>query len=120
MKIETDEWTTMPEVMAATGMAQKTLYRVVDRLGIGQWFFGVRCVRKADVQRIVEAKMPTGNPRWIGNSDDAAEAAIRAVESRMKRTAERGQTAAEKRRNQRLAAIGRKSGGRPAKVKEPR
>lgn len=118
MKIETDEWVTMPEVMAKTGLAQKTLYRIVDRLGIGQWFFGVRCVRKADVPRIVEAKLPTGNPRWIGNSDEAAEAAMRAVESRMRRTEERGQTPAEKRRNKMLADVGRKSGGRPAKVKQ--
>ncbi len=63
MKIETDEWTTMPEVMAATGLAQKTLYRIVDRLGVGQWFFGVRCVRKADVQRIVAARTATRRPR---------------------------------------------------------
>lgn len=118
MKIETDEWTTLPEVMAATGLAQKTLYRIVDRLGVGQWFFGVRCVRKADVPRIVAARMQPGNPRWIGDGDEAAEAAIRAVESRMKRTAERGQTAAEKRRNKMLADHGRRSGGRPPKVKE--
>lgn len=117
MKIETNDWVTLPEVMAETGLAQKTLYRIVDRLELGQWFFGVRCVRKADVPQIVGAKMPTGNPQWIGSSDDAAEAALRAVKSRMKRVAEHGQTTAEKRRNKRLAAIGKKSGGRPPKVK---
>lgn len=118
MKIDTEEWVTLPEVMATTGMAQKTLYRVVDRLGVGQWFFGVRCVRKADVPRIVESKLPAGNPRWISNGDEAAQDAIRAVESRMKRASASGPTAAEKRRNKRLAALGRKSGGRPPKVRQ--
>lgn len=113
MKIDTDEWVTLPEVISATGMAQKTLYRIVDRLGVGQWFFGVRCVRKTDVARIVESKLPAGNPRWIGSGEEAAAAAIRAVESRMRRAAAVGLTAAEKRRNKRLASIGRKSGGRP-------
>lgn len=115
MKIDTDDWTTLSDVIAETGVPQKTVYRIVDRLDIGEWIFGVRCVRKTDVPRIVEARSPTkGNPTWVIDGDAAAAAAILAVESRKKRVAERGLTEAEKLRNKKLADHGRKR----AKVKD--
>lgn len=104
MRIETEEWMPLSEATAATGFAASVVYRTVDRLGIGAVFFGVKCIRRSDLQKVIDAKMPAGNPRWIASGDEAGEAARKATESRIARVAAKGFTAAEKRRNTRLSS----------------
>ena len=103
MRIETDDWMSLPEATVATGFAPSAVYRIVERLGIGVEFFGVKCIRRADLQKVIDGKLPTGNPRWIASGDKAGEDARKATESRVARVAAKGFTAAEKRRNARLS-----------------
>lgn len=119
MKIETDEWIPLADAVAKTGIPQKTLYRIADRLGMKVEVFGVRVVRIADVPKLISGRMPVGNPDWIGNYEKASEAAVKSVESRMRRVAADGQTAAEKARNKRLAVIGATLGGRRPRARKP-
>lgn len=112
MRIETDEWMPLSDAIVETGIPQKTLYRIADRLGLSVTLFGVRVVRRADVPKLANGRLPLGNPDWIGDTDKASAAALKAVESRMRRVAESGLTKAEKRRNKALAKIGAEQGGR--------
>lgn len=114
MKIETDEWLTLAEAVALLGIPQKTLYRIADRLGLAVTVFGVRVVRKSDVGKLAAGRQAVGNPRWIESGEEASAAAAMATESRRARVAASGQTAAELRRNKRLAVIGATRGGRRA------
>ena len=104
MKIETDDWTTMPDASKSSGINQRTIYRYAERLGLIHEFFGVKVIRKTDVQKMLDKPPRVGNPRWIDSYEEAAGAAARAVESRMKRVAVSGPTKAEIRRNKTLAA----------------
>lgn len=111
MKIETDDWVTLADVVTMTGIPAKTLYRTADRLGLKTEVFGVRVVRKSDIGRIAESRKRVGNPDWIGSPKKAAAAAGKAVESRRRRVETSGPTAAEVRRNKALAVIGATKGG---------
>lgn len=104
MRIETDDWMTMPDASKASGINQRTIYRYAERLGIIHEFFGVKVIRKADVQKMLDNPPRVGNPRWMDSYEEAAVAAVRAVESRMKRVAASGPTKAEIRRNKTLSA----------------
>lgn len=118
MKIETDEWLTLAEAVAVLKIPQKTLYRIADRLGLVETVFGVRVVRKTDLPKLAGDRKSVGNPRWIEDGDEAGAAAIKATESRRRRVAAQGPTAAEVRRNKRLAVIGATKGGRRAQPPE--
>ncbi len=85
MKIDTDDWFTITEACVAAKMPKSTGGRLAKSLGIVEVIFGVMVVRKKDVPKMVENKKRVGNPRWIESYDEAAEAALRAVKSRMKR-----------------------------------
>lgn len=115
MKIETDEWMPLADAVKATGVPQKTLYRIADRLGLRTEVFGVRVVRRTELAKLASGRLPVGNPEWIGDYEKASAAAVKSVESRLRRVAASGATKAELRRNKRLAIIGKASGGRPPK-----
>lgn len=119
MRIETDDWIPLADAVAQTGIPQKTLYRIADRLGMETEVFGVRVVRKSDLPKLVAGRLPVGNPDWISDYDKASEAALKSTESRMRRIAERGLTKAEKNRNRMLPKIGAASGGRPPRSRQP-
>jgi hypothetical protein len=116
MKIETDDWVPLAEAVALLGMPQKTLYRVAERLALSVTVFGVRIVRRNDLVKLEAGRLSVGNPRWSESGDEASAAAAKATESRRARVAESGPTAAELRRNKRLAVIGATRGGRRAKT----
>ena len=117
MKIDTDDWLTLAEACKAAGLSQSTGYRLAKHLQIIEVFFGVKCVQKQDVSRMMHERRRVGNQRWIASSDDAAQAAIKSVESRLSRVEKHGHTKAEKKRNKRLSVIGRTLGGRKKTVK---
>lgn len=119
MRIDTDDWIPLAEAIVQTGIPQKTLYRIADRLGMTTEVFGVRIVRKADLPKLAAGRQPVGNPEWIGDYEKASEAAIKAVESRRQRIAKHGLTRAEKKRNRMLPKIGAASGGRPPRARQP-
>lgn len=98
MKIETDDWVSLPDAAKAAGVSLSTAHRIVKSLGLALEFFGVRIVRRKDVQTIQDNRKPIGNPDWITSHEAASEAAVRAVESRMRRVKRSGLTDAEKRR----------------------
>ncbi|NBW16899.1 MAG: hypothetical protein EBR82_53870 [Caulobacteraceae bacterium] len=104
MKIDTDDWVTLAEACALAGLPTSTGYRIAKRLGVVKVVFGVRVVRKADIPRIKEDQKARGNPDWIASYDAAADASLRAVESRMKRIAADGLTEAEKTRGEKIKA----------------
>lgn len=119
MKIDTDEWLPLADAVTRTGIPQKTLYRIADRLGVGATIFGVRVVKVVDLPKLVSGRLTKGNPDWIGSYEKAGEAAVKATQSRMRRIAERGLTKLEKKRNRMLAKIGAASGGRPPRARQP-
>lgn len=98
MKIDTDDWYTLKEACGAIKMPQVTGYRLAKKLGIVEVIFGIRVVRKKDVQKMIANRKRVGNPVWIESYEEAAASALRAVESRKKRIAEVGLTEAEARR----------------------
>jgi hypothetical protein len=114
MKIDTDEWVTLAEAVALLGIPQKTLYRIADRLELAATVFGVRVIRKSELGKLEGGRHAVGNPRWAESGDAASAAAEKATESRRARVAASGPTAAELRRNKRLAVIGATRGGRRA------
>jgi hypothetical protein len=85
MKIDTAEWVTLAEACQAGGFSQPTGYRLAKRLGLVKVIFGVKIVRKADIKTMKENRKAIGNPDWISSPEAAAEAALRAVESRERR-----------------------------------
>lgn len=117
MKIDTNDWTTLAEACKAASISQSTGYRLAKHLKIIHVFFGVKCVHKRDVARLENERRQVGNQRWIASHEDAAADAIKSVESRISRVSESGPTKAEKKRNKRLAVIGRTLGGRKKAVK---
>jgi uncharacterized protein (DUF2126 family) len=119
MKIDTNDWLPLAEAVVQTGIPQKTLYRIADRLGLAVDVFGVRVVRKSDLPKLVAGRMPAGNPDWIGDYEKASEAAAKATASRMRRIAEHGLTKSEKKRLRMLPKIGAASGGRPPRARQP-
>lgn len=104
MKIETDEWLPLAEAARQAEMSLSTAHRLANSLGIVHEFFGVRVIQIKDIQTMRDNRKPMGNPDWISSHEAAAEAAVRAVKSRLRRVKRVGLTAAEKRRNERLAS----------------
>lgn len=117
MKIETDEWVTLSAACKDAGISQSTGYRLAKHLGVIVEFFGVKCVHNRDVARMKSERRRVGNQRWIASYEDAAKDAIKSVESRVSRVQASGPTKAEKRRNKRLAVIGKTLGGRKPAIK---
>lgn len=109
MKIETNDWIALAEACGETGMAKRTLYNVAKRLNLVHEFFGTLVVRKKDLPKIVAGKKTVGNPDWIESYEKASASGLRAVESRLRRIAERGMTEAELRRGERIKAGQRRS-----------
>jgi len=103
VKIDTDQWTTLAAACRDAGVSQSTGYRTAKRLRIVHEFFGVKIVRRADVHRLLDERLPIGNADWIRSSEAAGEAARKAVDSRMRRVRQQGYTNAEIARNQFLA-----------------
>lgn len=99
MKLETNDWITLSDACVEAGLSQSTGYRIAKRLGLAEDFFGVKIVRKSDVETLLANKLPTGNPRWAESTEVAAEAALKATASRMRRLEAQGPTKAEKERN---------------------
>lgn len=123
MKIETDDYVPLTDVPALTGVSQSTAYRIVKRLNLVVEVFGVKIVRRDKLKTIADDRHATGNPVWVNDSDAAAAAAVRAVESRQARIVRDGETARERRRNRNLAKIGAAYGksarGKPRKKPAP-
>lgn len=114
MKIETDDYIQVKDAAKLLEVSEPTARRIAKRLGVLVRFFGRDIVSKRDVERMRAASRDRiGNPDWIGSQEAAAEAARKAVQSRMRRIAKSGLTKAEKQRNARLGKIGAESGGRP-------
>lgn len=108
MKIETDEWLPLAEAARQAGMSLSTAHRLAKSLGIIHEFFGVRVIRRKDIQTMTENRKPIGNPDWIGSHEAAAEAAVKAVKSRLRRVKRVGMTQAEKRRNAGLSCAAKR------------
>lgn len=85
MKIDTAEWIALSEACRAGGFSKPTGYRLAKHLGIIKVVFGVKIIRKADIKTMKENRKAIGNPDWISSPEAAAEAALRAVESRERR-----------------------------------
>jgi hypothetical protein len=84
MKIETDDWITITEAAKESGIPDAVTRRLARDLGVLREFFGVRVIRRSDVVKLVENRRRRGNPRWIESYEEASEAAILAVKSRVK------------------------------------
>lgn len=104
MKIETDDWVPVSVAVRKSGIPQKTFYSIANRLEFVREFFGVLCIRKKDIQKVVEARGVPGNPNWIGSTEAAAAAAAKAVASRLRRIERDGMTEAELNRGERIKA----------------
>ncbi len=102
MKIETNDWLTMGEACSETGIPQRTVYRIAQRLNLVKEVFGTFIVRRKDLPQIVANKKRVGNPDWIESYEKASASGLRAVESRLRRIAEQGMTEAELRRGDKL------------------
>lgn len=85
MKIDTAEWIALSEACTAGGFSKPTGYRLAKHLGLIKVVFGVKIIRKADIKTMKENRKAIGNPDWISSPEAAAEAALRAVESRERR-----------------------------------
>lgn len=104
MRIETDEWLPLAEAARQASLSLSTAHRLAKSLGIVHEFFGVRVIRRKDIQTMTENRKPIGNPDWIESHEAAAEAAVKAVKSRLRRVKRVGMTDAEKRRNAGLSS----------------
>jgi hypothetical protein len=117
MKIETDDYIKVGAVAAEAGFSPSTAYRIARRLGLAVEVFGVLVMHKAGIESLRAAfNGAAGNPDWVKDGEKAADAAIKAVESRMARIEREGLTKQEVFRNKMLAEHGRASGGRPTKT----
>ena len=112
MKIETDDWLPLTEAMPLLKMSDRAARRLAADMELVQEFFGVKCIRRADVAVLNAHKRQRGNQDWIASGALAGAAATKAVESRMARVAKRGLTAAEKRRNSFLSSGKARSGAK--------
>lgn len=106
MKIETNDWLPLADACGETGIAKRTLYNVAKRLNLVREFFGTLVVRRKDLPKIVAGRKSVGNPDWIESYEKASASGLRAVESRLKRIAEKGMTDAELRRSRKRAEAG--------------
>jgi hypothetical protein len=104
MKIDTDEWIALADACRDAGVPQSSGYRTAHRLGIIELFFGMKIIRKSDIRRLVEERLPVGNKDWIESQELAAQAALKATASRQRRVAAHGPSPAERRRNKFLAS----------------
>lgn len=102
MKIETDDWMPLADACKEGGFSQSTGYRLAKSLGVIEVVFGVRIIRRKDVETMKKNRKRLGNPNWIASYEEASAAAIRAVESRMRRVEAEGLTEAEVARNKKL------------------
>jgi hypothetical protein len=103
MKIDTDDWIPLADIgLYTTAIAGRTAYRLAADLGLVHQFFGVKCIRRADVATLEAKRRLRGNQRWIADGEAAAEDAEIANERKRRRLAEQGPTKAEKARNRRL------------------
>lgn len=103
MKIDTDDWIPLADIgLYTTVIAGRTAYRLAADLGLIHEFFGVKCIRRADVATLEEKRRLRGNQRWIADGEAAAEDAEVANERKRRRLAEQGPTKAEKARNKKL------------------
>jgi hypothetical protein len=103
MKIDTDDWIPLADIgLYTTAIAGRTAYRLAADLGLIHEFFGVKCIRRADVATLEQKRRLRGNQKWIASGDEAAAAAEVANERKRQRLAEQGPTKAEKKRNQKL------------------
>jgi hypothetical protein len=103
MKIDTDDWVPLADIgLYTTAIAGRTAYRLADVLGLIHVFFGVKCIRRADVATLEEKRRLRGNQRWIADGEAAAAAAEVANERKRQRLARQGPTKAEKSRNRKL------------------
>lgn len=84
MKIETNDYLTVTEAGKLSGIPDAVARRLARDLGLVQSFFGVKVMRRADVQKLSENRRKRGNPRWIASYDEASEAALLAVKSRIR------------------------------------
>lgn len=95
MRLNTDDYIPVAEAARLAGMSESTGRRLAKHLGVVHEFFGVFIVKKSDVETLRQNRKPMGNPDWIASQEEAAAAALRAVESRMRRIERDGMTAAE-------------------------
>lgn len=99
MKIDTDDWIPLTDAMPLLKMSERAARRLAADMGLVHEFFGVKCIRRAQIDVLNAHKRRPGNQDWIASGALAGDAATKAVESRMARVAKRGVTAAERRRN---------------------
>ena len=85
MKIETDDWVLVAEAARIAKIPDTIARRLSKELELARTFFGVAVMKRADIPKLLENRRRRGNPDWIASGEDAAEAALRAVESRMKK-----------------------------------
>ena len=89
MKINTDDYITLMDASRELGMAHSSAGNLAKRLGIIVEVFGVRVIKKTDLDAMRKNRRGMGNPRWIEDFEAASAASYRAIESRERRKRER-------------------------------
>ena len=85
MKIETDDWMPLAEAAGASGLSEAAARRLAHDLGIVQVFFGVKVIRRKDIETLQANRRRPGNQRWIADGEAAAADSLKAVANRMAR-----------------------------------
>jgi hypothetical protein len=112
MNINTDEWLPLANIeQHSKTLRQRTAYRLAEELRLIHVFFGVKCIRKADVLTLESNRRPLGNRQWIESYEAAAAAAKAANASKSRRLKEAGPTKAEKKRNAGMRTLATKTRG---------
>jgi len=89
MKIDTDDYMTLMDASRELGMAHSSAGNLAKRLGIIVEIFGVRVIKKTDLDAMRKNRRGMGNPRWIEDYEAASSASYKAIESRERRKRER-------------------------------
>jgi hypothetical protein len=87
--IETDDYIPLMEAARELRMAHSSAGNLARDLGLIVKVFGVRVVKKTDVELMRQNRRGMGNPRWIEDFEAASAASYKAIESRERRKRER-------------------------------
>lgn len=89
MIIETDDYIPLMEAARELGMAHSSAGNLARDLGLIVKVFGVRVVKKSDVELMRQNRRGMGNPDWVSDYEKASSASYKAIESRERRKRER-------------------------------
>lgn len=80
-----EEYATMQEAAAYCKMPVRSVYRLARDMGLEVVKYGRHLVPSKKLPALKAGRRGRGNPEWIANSAAAAEAAIAAAKSRVKK-----------------------------------